>query len=118
MTFLRRAIFALLLTLGLVGGAATAVSAHSFGAQGPPHTHVGTCTNNDCYRWILANGAIMQGDFANLSGQAGYVGVVCSWKTNGSWVKNPNRGFTWNANGYHPYCMSPVYSGTEWSLRP
>jgi len=112
------------ITAGTLGVTSPA-EAHSFGAQGPPHTHLTNpgCTTTNCYRWILQNGAIMQGPWAHFAGQLGYVLVMCSLKDNISgswrWEWNPDP---WGSSGspgnLYPYCLSPIYSGTAWPKRP
>lgn len=100
------------------------VPAHSFGAQGPPHTHT-SCTlgtgggiNAQCWRWFLENGAARQGSYTSLQGELPLVGVVCSIShtpTSTSqyregWNVNPYVVGEWNSNGYHTYCQNPKYN--------
>jgi hypothetical protein len=103
-----------------------AVPAHSFGPQGPAHQHVGLgCAPSpvNCFRWILQNGAVFQGDLANLLGQQPLVLVWCSHATaatsNGSWVQTTDPwGPLGTVGATHPYCDSPTYGvNRPWSVR-
>ena len=122
---MKKAIAALAIVLFLVFGSGAVANAHSFGAQGPPHEHH-SCTlqavgGTNCYRWILANGAIIQGSYNLMVQQWGYVGVVCSYSQYDPWPYGPGNygeGWTvnntvagiWGSNGYHTYCQNPKYS--------
>lgn len=93
---------------------------------GVPHTHVGTCPVNNCWTWILANGAVMRGDGDNLVAQYGYVLVVCSQR-----IREPNGFVHWivsrlgpwgpfnNDGKIHPYCVDPHDgNGIRWNQYP
>lgn len=109
---------------GGVGLTASPASAHSFGAQGPAHTHLTgseACTATAvCYRWILQNGAIMQGNGSAMTAQYGYVLVWCSYQNNSlqSWHLNTQPWGPYSNTGAHTYCQNPKYSGQPWSTRP
>jgi hypothetical protein len=123
---MRRLLLTVLLALGLVLPVGSTAEAHSFGAQGPPHTHLSNpgCTAYDCWRWILVNGAILQGPAFHLAGEMPLVLVVCSQRVSGPggaqiWVwNNEHLGSSGQAGYAHPYCQLPAYSGTPWSVRP
>jgi hypothetical protein len=101
--------------------------AHVFGPQGPVHFHVGQgCLVSpvNCFRWILQDGSVWQGDYGNLVGQYGYMLVWCSQATtatnNGNWVKiSTPWGPLGNKGSTHPYCQSPYYGNParSWSVR-
>jgi hypothetical protein len=127
----KRAIVALATVATLGGGAvaltATPVAAHNWGGQGsaPAHTHQGSCaytgtinptTWNDltCVRYILANGAIIQGPKSLMDSQYGYVLVWCSFayrtaSGSGRWAGNGQPYGPWNNTFTHPYCQNPKY---------
>ncbi len=128
MNIFKRAVVATAATVALAAGSvalASPASAHSFGAAGPPHNHtscllVGSGPDN-CWRWILENGAIRQGSFSSLSGEWSLVGVVCSSYSSvypyytqpgnygEGWVVNNTVSGEWGSNGYHTYCQNPKY---------
>lgn len=114
-------------TTGVVVPSAPTAEAHSFGSQGPPHTHLTNpgCTAYDCWRWLLVNGAILQGPAYHLSGQMPLVLVVCSHRVSGPggiqiWVWNNERLGSANTPGYAAaYCQLPAYNNgqTPWSVK-
>jgi len=117
---MRKLLAALAVTVVLVAGSVGTADAHSFGAQGPPHSH-SACfpeAGHTCTRWILANGAIIQGPVDLMLGQQGYVLVWCSTMVGGAWVKNGSPWGPWGNTGNHTFCQNPKYAGTPWSLRP
>jgi len=119
---LRRAVAALLLTLGL-GGSLVAVSAGQASATtknllGVNTTILAGCTNNDCWTWLLANGAAMRGPTSQLQAQYGYVLVVCSQKAGGFWrISQLGPWGPYNNDGaWHPYCVNPAdANGKRWN---
>ena len=126
-----RFLLALLLVVSVMAGVSKRAEAHSFGVGGPPHTHLFNpgCSGTNCYRWILVNGQIMQGPQAHLTGQWGYIGVICSFKQALAgqiiWKINKTIRNLWGLTGLgHPYCAKPAYgpliggTRTPWSLRP
>ncbi len=141
MKTLRKAVAALVASVALGGGAvaltASPAAAHSFGAQGPAHTHVGSCSfsgtidpkqvfGSTCVRYILANGAIIQASKAYMDSQYGYVLVWCSFGyTTGTgaqrWFANSTPYGPWGNTWTHTYCQNPKYTddgvpNTPWSI--
>lgn len=116
---MRKLVAAVVLTVGLLAATVTPASAHSFGAQGPAHEHAtgnGACSGTNCYRWILFNGVIRQGNELQLVLERDFVLVLCSDKVNNSapfnegWAFYPYTfGPTTNRGTTHPYCHSPKY---------
>jgi len=85
------------------------------------HTHQGTCPVNDCWTWILANGAVIRGNGTLMVSQYNYVLVVCSQKQSSGW-KISNLG-QWgpfgNDGAYYPYCVNPSdANGFRWNVYP
>lgn len=93
----------------------------------PPHTTLTnpSCTNSDCYTWILQNGAIMFGPWAHLSGQMPLVLTICTLKMWNpktvryvwSWNVSPPYG-SWGTPGWQmPFCVNPKSpGGTPWGF--
>lgn len=119
---LRRKVAALAITAAALGASAGVAEAHSFGAQGPAHTHV-SCTpgvgQNGCVRYILANGAIKQAPFSLMNNtEYNYVLVWCSFQTSdGVWWGQFNSYGPFGNNANHTYCQNPKYSGVPWMVR-
>jgi hypothetical protein len=132
---IRKTIAALAISAASIGGVTAGTTkvahAHSFGAQGPAHTHIGTCnasgtifpqtvTNQTCVRALLSNGAWLQESYLNMVGQGGFVILWCSYKT--------SAGYMPNTIPYGPYgytfeislCQNPKYGNPPiaWSVRP
>jgi hypothetical protein len=121
------------IAVGAVGLTTSPAAAHTFGPSGPSHTH-NSCTmgsgggSNWCYRWILANGAIIQGPQSLMSSQYGYVLAYCSYSTSaGYWLYNLTPYGPWGNTGNHTYCQNPKYTFTHgyygagtygWAIKP
>ncbi len=68
-----------------------------------------------CNRWILANGAVIQGPGSLMMDQYAYVLVRCSYRKYGGGVELNTAPFgPWNNTGYHTYCQNPKY----WNAPP
>lgn len=120
---IRHAFSAVILAVALVVGTVVGVTpahAHSFGPQGPPHTHFTPCPAGDCNRFILANGAIWQANGAKLVQSYGYVLVLCSTRfANGTWHMVTYPYGPWgNVGSQHGFCLNPTYAGQPWPIRP
>jgi len=111
------------LIVALIVGPTPAAEAHTLTPTGPQHTHT-PCTWNDCYRWILANGAIIQGPSVLLYQQYGYVLVLCSRSLATSsggfagWAVYQATFGPFGNNGQHVYCKEPKLGIVRWSLLP
>jgi len=87
----------------------------------PVHEHHScskfTSSLNACQRWILANGAVIQGSANLLIQQSNYVLVWCS-STSGDnvWRKVTVAFGPWGNTGDHIYCLFPIYNGKGWPL--
>jgi len=120
---IRTKIAGALLALGLAGGtvALAAPEASASNLLNVPHTHQGTCPVNDCWTWILANGAVIRGNTTLLQSQYNYVLVVCSQKQASGWKISPLGPWgPFNNDGWvHPYCVSPYdANGVRWNQYP
>jgi hypothetical protein len=123
-TRLKAGIAAVAITVAAVGGAAGVANAHKWGGIGtdPVHTHYScskyTTTMNQCERWILANGAVIQGPASLLVQQVNYVLVWCSGTLagDGRWQFTTVPYGPWGNTGAHPYCKLPTYAGKSWSV--
>lgn len=134
---IKQKVAGVLLALAITGGAAAVVidavpvvqqteQASASSLLGVAHTHQGTCPVNNCWTWILANGAVIRGNTDLLVSQYNYVLVVCSqrvsypppnphWQvsTLGQWGPFGNDGQT------YPYCVSPYDgNGIRWNQYP
>lgn len=124
MNRVRKVLAGCLLALGLAVPvvALAAPEASASNLMNVPHTHLAGCTQDDCWTWILANGAVMRGPTSELVAQYGYVLVVCSQHYGSGWWHVSNLG-QWgpygNDGATHPYCVNPYDAyGVRWNLYP
>ena len=129
---IRRTLAALAVAGALIVGTVAPAEAHSFGALGPPHEHYACVNNgvfdwvngnhttfdNTCMRWILQNGAIIQGPRSLRTQHRNLILVWCSWSTiTVGWQYNHTPYGPYRNTSDHPFCQSPTYNGTPWSVR-
>lgn len=80
--------------------------------NGPPHTHTSGCESGNCFRWILQNGVVRQGPYANMVGETPLMLVLCAYRPGGpqTWARNTSPYGPFNNTGFHAYCNSPTYA--------
>jgi len=121
---IKAGIAAVTIGVAAIAGTAGVASAHQWGGVGtdPVHTHYScskfTTSNNQCERWILANGAVIQGPASLLIQQSGYVLVWCSGTLSGDgvWKFTTVPFGPWGNPGAHPYCKNPLYGSKAWPV--